>query len=128
MRRRKTTTERHVEAVAGLATARRHVEVATERRRQQRASAGRGDREGKGLGHWTSSGADAGLLLRLKTVLQTSRKCLCVLVKDRDDPNLGLKINVTKALALPSLCNAPANISECPSTPFLSLHHNIILQ
>ncbi|KAL5198232.1 hypothetical protein ABZP36_001744 [Zizania latifolia] len=57
----------------------------------------------------------------LKTVLQTSRKCLCVLVKDRDDPNLGLKINVTKALALPSLCNAPANISDCPSTPFLSL-------
>ncbi|KAF0907016.1 hypothetical protein E2562_014637 [Oryza meyeriana var. granulata] len=50
----------------------------------------------------------------LKTVLQTSRKCLCVLIKDRDDPNLGLKINVTKALSLPTLCNAPANISDCP--------------
>uniref|UniRef100_A0A0D9WWK6 Bifunctional inhibitor/plant lipid transfer protein/seed storage helical domain-containing protein n=1 Tax=Leersia perrieri TaxID=77586 RepID=A0A0D9WWK6_9ORYZ len=50
----------------------------------------------------------------LKTVLQTSRKCLCVLIKDRDDPNLGLKLNVTKALSLPSLCKAPANISDCP--------------
>ncbi|KAL5197725.1 hypothetical protein ABZP36_001237 [Zizania latifolia] len=50
----------------------------------------------------------------LKTLLQTSRKCLCVLVKDRDDPSLGLKVNVTKALSLPSLCNAPANISDCP--------------
>jgi len=52
----------------------------------------------------------------LETVLQSSRKCLCVLVKDRDDPNLGLKINVTKALRLPAVCNAPANISDCPST------------
>ncbi|XP_062188261.1 non-specific lipid transfer protein GPI-anchored 14-like [Phragmites australis] len=50
----------------------------------------------------------------LKTVLQTSRKCLCVLVKDKDDPNLGLKLNVTKALGLPAFCNAPANISDCP--------------
>uniref|UniRef100_A0A0Q3VKX5 Bifunctional inhibitor/plant lipid transfer protein/seed storage helical domain-containing protein n=3 Tax=Setaria TaxID=4554 RepID=A0A0Q3VKX5_SETIT len=50
----------------------------------------------------------------LKTVLQSSRKCLCVLVKDKDDPNLGLKLNVTKALGLPAVCNAPANISDCP--------------
>ncbi|GJN24840.1 hypothetical protein PR202_gb12608 [Eleusine coracana subsp. coracana] len=52
----------------------------------------------------------------LKTVLQTSRKCLCVLVKDKDDPNLGLKINVSKALGLPAVCKASANISDCPST------------
>lgn len=52
----------------------------------------------------------------LKAVLAASRKCLCVLIKDRDDPNLDLKINVTKALSLPQLCNAPANISDCPST------------
>ncbi|CAM0905619.1 unnamed protein product [Alopecurus aequalis] len=50
----------------------------------------------------------------LKTVLQTSPKCLCVLVKDRDDPELGLKINVTRALGLPAACSAPANISNCP--------------
>ncbi|TVU41343.1 hypothetical protein EJB05_14850 [Eragrostis curvula] len=51
----------------------------------------------------------------LKTVLGKSRKCLCVLVKDKDDPSLGLKINVTRALGLPAICNAPANISDCPS-------------
>uniref|UniRef100_A0A0A9BNL8 Bifunctional inhibitor/plant lipid transfer protein/seed storage helical domain-containing protein n=1 Tax=Arundo donax TaxID=35708 RepID=A0A0A9BNL8_ARUDO len=50
----------------------------------------------------------------LKTVLQTSRKCLCVLIKDKDDPNLGLKLNATKALGLPAVCHAPANISDCP--------------
>ncbi|KAL6611391.1 hypothetical protein ACP70R_039319 [Stipagrostis hirtigluma subsp. patula] len=50
----------------------------------------------------------------LKTVLQTSRKCLCVLVKDKDDPGLGIKINVTKALGLPAVCSAAANISDCP--------------
>ncbi|KAF7090482.1 hypothetical protein CFC21_093226 [Triticum aestivum] len=50
----------------------------------------------------------------LKTVLQTSPKCLCVLVKDRDDPGLDLKLNVTRALGLPAACSAPANISDCP--------------
>uniref|UniRef100_A0ACD5UYK1 Uncharacterized protein n=1 Tax=Avena sativa TaxID=4498 RepID=A0ACD5UYK1_AVESA len=50
----------------------------------------------------------------LKTALQDSPRCLCVLVKDRDDPGLGLKINVTRALGLPAACSAPANISDCP--------------
>ncbi|XP_057956424.1 non-specific lipid transfer protein GPI-anchored 14 [Malania oleifera] len=51
----------------------------------------------------------------LKQVLLKSKKCLCILVKDRNDPNLGLKINATLALSLPSDCKAPANISECPA-------------
>lgn len=53
----------------------------------------------------------------LKEVLDKSKKCLCVLVKDRDDPSLGLKINATLALSLPTLCHAPvnaANVSMCP--------------
>lgn len=51
----------------------------------------------------------------LKEVLSKSPKCLCVLVKDRDDPQLGIKINVSLALALPDACSTPAKISECPS-------------
>ncbi|OAY80871.1 protein YLS3-like [Ananas comosus] len=50
----------------------------------------------------------------LKQVLAKSPKCLCVLVKDRDDPQLGLKLNVSLALSLPAACSAPANISACP--------------
>ncbi|KAG0487276.1 hypothetical protein HPP92_009371 [Vanilla planifolia] len=50
----------------------------------------------------------------LKGVLARSPKCLCVLVKDRDDPSLGLKINLTRALYLPTSCGAAANISRCP--------------
>ncbi|XP_016470926.1 non-specific lipid transfer protein GPI-anchored 14 [Nicotiana tabacum] len=53
----------------------------------------------------------------LKEVLDKSKKCLCVLVKDRNDPSLGLKINATLALSLPTLCHAPANsanVSMCP--------------
>ena len=50
----------------------------------------------------------------LKQVLQKSKKCLCVLIKDRNDPNLGLKINATLALGLPTACHAPTNVSECP--------------
>ncbi|XP_034688552.1 protein YLS3-like [Vitis riparia] len=51
----------------------------------------------------------------LKQVLQKGRKCLCILIKDRNDPNLGLKINATIAMGLPSACHAPANISACPA-------------
>ncbi|KAB1220988.1 Protein YLS3 [Morella rubra] len=51
----------------------------------------------------------------LGQVLQKSMKCLCVLIRDRDDPNLGLKINVTLALHLPTACHAPNKVSECVS-------------
>ena len=61
----------------------------------------------------------------LRQVLGKSPKCLCVLVKDKDDPNLGLKLNVTKALGLPAICKAAANISDCPST--WPPHHSSIL-
>ncbi|KAK3028538.1 hypothetical protein RJ639_037707, partial [Escallonia herrerae] len=51
----------------------------------------------------------------LKQVLKVKKKCLCVIVKDRNDPDLGLSINVTLALGLPSVCHAPANVSQCPA-------------
>ncbi|PKA52549.1 putative GPI-anchored protein [Apostasia shenzhenica] len=41
-------------------------------------------------------------------------KCLCVLIKDHDSPDLGLKLNVTLAVSLPAVCHVPANISACP--------------
>ena len=50
----------------------------------------------------------------LKQVLKDNKKCLCVIIRDRNDPELGLQINVTLALGLPSVCNAPANVSQCP--------------
>ncbi|KAF7824467.1 protein YLS3-like [Senna tora] len=51
----------------------------------------------------------------LKQVLKSNKKCLCVIVKDRNDPDIGsLQINVTLALSLPTVCNAPANVSKCP--------------
>ncbi|KAF3673132.1 putative V-type proton ATPase subunit D-like [Capsicum annuum] len=51
----------------------------------------------------------------LKQVLKSNKKCLCLLIKNRNDPDLGLQINVTLALTLPSVCQTPANISECPA-------------
>ncbi|KAG8098643.1 hypothetical protein GUJ93_ZPchr0013g37263 [Zizania palustris] len=47
-------------------------------------------------------------------VLAGTKKCLCVLVKDRDEPALGFRINVTRALNLPSSCSTPATFSDCP--------------
>ncbi|KAL5976721.1 hypothetical protein ACLOJK_021054 [Asimina triloba] len=49
----------------------------------------------------------------LKQVLAKSRKCLCVLIKDRNDPDLGLNINATLALRLPGACGSAVNATEC---------------
>ncbi|CAN7013582.1 unnamed protein product [Brassica oleracea var. botrytis] len=43
-----------------------------------------------------------------------TKRCLCTLVKDRDDPGLGFKIDANRAMSLPSTCHVPANISQCP--------------
>ncbi|ESW05462.1 hypothetical protein PHAVU_011G181000 [Phaseolus vulgaris] len=51
----------------------------------------------------------------LKELLKNNKKCLCVIIKDRNDPDLsGLQINVTLALNLPTACNSPVNVSKCP--------------
>ncbi|KAL2577741.1 hypothetical protein GLYMA_16G183100v4 [Glycine max] len=45
--------------------------------------------------------------------MKTNKKCVCLILKDRDDPDLGLKINMTIAVGLPSLCKTPDNLSQC---------------
>jgi hypothetical protein len=52
----------------------------------------------------------------LRQEISKTEKCLCILVKDRNEPDLGFKINATLALSLPSICHAPANVSACPGT------------
>ena len=47
----------------------------------------------------------------LKQVLKDNKKCLCVIIRDRNDLELGLQINVTLALDQPSVCLAPAKVS-----------------
>lgn len=49
----------------------------------------------------------------LKQVVDKSKKCLCVLIKDRDDPSLGLKVNASLALQLPGACKVPLNVTKC---------------
>ncbi|XP_010544520.1 PREDICTED: protein YLS3-like [Tarenaya hassleriana] len=51
----------------------------------------------------------------LRQVLKTNKKCLCELIRDRNDPDLGLQINVSLALGLPSVCHAAADVTKCPS-------------
>ncbi|KAI3995591.1 hypothetical protein MKX01_023336 [Papaver californicum] len=63
----------------------------------------------------TSEAPTPGCCTGLSEVLSTSKKCLCLLVKDRDNPALGLHINSTRALGLPRSCNVPVNISHCPA-------------
>ncbi|KAK8498223.1 hypothetical protein V6N13_095468 [Hibiscus sabdariffa] len=48
----------------------------------------------------------------IKQVLDKSKKCLCVLLKDKDDPSLGLKINTTLAATLPALLHLAPNSQD----------------
>jgi len=57
----------------------------------------------------------------LKQVIDKNKRCLCILIKDRNDPSLGLKINVTLALNLPEVCKTPTNITQCVGPFFLLL-------
>ncbi|EFH54485.1 Bifunctional inhibitor/plant lipid transfer protein/seed storage helical domain superfamily [Arabidopsis thaliana x Arabidopsis arenosa] len=52
--------------------------------------------------------------LKAKIDKGQTKKCLCTLVKDRDDPGLGFKVDGNRAMSLPSACHVPANISQCP--------------
>ncbi|RZB61726.1 Protein YLS3 [Glycine soja] len=49
----------------------------------------------------------------LTQAMKTNKKCVCLILKDRDDPDLGLKINMTIAVGLPSLFKTPDNLSQC---------------
>lgn len=47
-------------------------------------------------------------------VKSSKPKCLCVLIKESADPSLGLPVNTTLALQMPSVCNIDAKVSDCP--------------
>jgi hypothetical protein len=49
----------------------------------------------------------------LKIVLDKTKKCICILIKDRNDPKLGFALNATLAVQLPNACHIPSNISQC---------------
>ncbi|GAA0161909.1 hypothetical protein Leryth_010924 [Lithospermum erythrorhizon] len=52
----------------------------------------------------------------LNQVMVKSKECVCILIKDRNDPSLGLKVNVSLALNLPIKCHSKdPNLSECPA-------------
>nr|AII99869.1 protease inhibitor/seed storage/ltp family [Cicer arietinum] len=48
----------------------------------------------------------------LKLVLDKTKKCICILIKDRNDPKLGFTLNATLAVQLPNACHIPSNISQ----------------
>ncbi|KAK2978224.1 hypothetical protein RJ640_024257 [Escallonia rubra] len=49
-----------------------------------------------------------------KKVRSAKPKCLCVLIKESTDPSMGLPINTTLAIQMPSACNIDAKVSDCP--------------
>ncbi|XP_077226848.1 non-specific lipid transfer protein GPI-anchored 6-like [Tasmannia lanceolata] len=57
----------------------------------------------------------------LAQALEKSQKCLCILIKDRDAPQLGLTINGTLAVNLPTVCNSSTNVNMTQCIDLLHL-------
>uniref|UniRef100_A0A0R0FZE7 Bifunctional inhibitor/plant lipid transfer protein/seed storage helical domain-containing protein n=1 Tax=Glycine max TaxID=3847 RepID=A0A0R0FZE7_SOYBN len=62
----------------------------------------------------------------LTQAMKTNNKCVCLILKDRDDPDLGLKINMTIAVGLPSLCKTPDNLSQCSDHTLIMYQHFVV--
>lgn len=65
--------------------------------------------------------------LKLIQNFNESRRCLCILIRDRNQPNLGFKVNATLALTLPFLCHIPANETQCLGTYYYVYSEKILL-
>ncbi|KAL2466268.1 Bifunctional inhibitor/lipid-transfer protein/seed storage 2S albumin superfamily protein [Abeliophyllum distichum] len=50
----------------------------------------------------------------LRKDMMNNMLCLCILVRDRNEPSLGFKLNATLALRLPSVCHVQSNATACP--------------
>uniref|UniRef100_A0A7C9DMA8 Bifunctional inhibitor/plant lipid transfer protein/seed storage helical domain-containing protein n=1 Tax=Opuntia streptacantha TaxID=393608 RepID=A0A7C9DMA8_OPUST len=47
----------------------------------------------------------------IKQVLKDNKRCICILVKDRNDPSVNIKINASLALSLPQTCHSSDTLS-----------------
>jgi len=47
----------------------------------------------------------------IKQVLKENKRCICILVKDRNDPSVNIKINASLALSLPQTCHSSDTLS-----------------
>lgn len=55
-----------------------------------------------------------------RKVKSTKPKCLCVLIKESSDPSMGLPVNTTLAIQMPSACNInDAKVSDCPCNVYI---------
>lgn len=54
-------------------------------------------------------------------------KCLCVLIIESTDTSMGLPINTTLALQMPTACKSDAKVSDCPSKhiPYSSVYSTV---
>ncbi|EOA27952.1 hypothetical protein CARUB_v10024122mg [Capsella rubella] len=51
----------------------------------------------------------------LKQILDSDKNCICVIIQDRNDPALGLQINISLSYTLPSACHVTADVAKCPA-------------
>lgn len=65
----------------------------------------------------------------LQREVEKSKFCICVLVRDRNEPSLGFKLNATRALSLDPLCQTHSNTTICPGIfYFISLYCFILIK
>ena len=61
---------------------------------------------------WSSKSTYIQIVALVSNKSKDNKKCLCIIIRDRNDPELGLQINMTLTFGLSSIFHAPSNQSD----------------
>ena len=66
---------------------------------------------------WLSKSNYTQIVALVSNKFKDNKNCLCIITKDRNDPELGLQINITLTFSLSSVFHAPSNQSDSSPAP-----------
>ena len=74
---------------------------------------------------WSSKSTYTQAVVLASNKSKGNKKCLCITIRDRNDPELGLQINITLNFGLSSVFHAPSNQSDSSPAPAPSPSGNV---
>ena len=66
---------------------------------------------------WSSKSTYTQTVVLVSNKSKGNKKCLCITIRDPNDPELGLQINITLTFGLSSVFHAPSNQSDSSPAP-----------
>ena len=74
---------------------------------------------------WSSKSTYTQTVVLVSNKSKGNKKCLCIIIRDRNDPELGLQVNITLNFDVSSVFHAPSNQSDSSPAPAPSPSGNV---